>query len=495
MMARPVTIHFRFLETILILQNRMNTNAAFSDRLEMFAILLIGCLLVPGCGPAVRNSESDRDKVGAIVKAATAATSDTASLAAEDKPPAVSAADASKPAISIAEVLPTIAFSDADKFIGREVVLIGRVASTGKSGGGHVFLNFPKTLSGRALTGFIHKKVAEQFVSPPRDDFEGKLVRIRGDLYLYDNEPNIRVASPSRIVVLPDDTRLPEPASPPTAGRRQNPDIVTVASYNVMNLFDAYDDIYRSDEGTAQKPRRELDALAESIRPLNADVLALAEVENRGILELFNDVLLGDMGYRHVVHFEGNDRRGIDVALLSRLPVGPVTSFRHLRFPDEDGNLISFRRDLLKVRIEPEEGKPFDVFVVHFKSRGGTDDEGRTIRLGEAKMTRKIVEEALQESPDADFLVCGDFNAPLDGSTLPTIIGRGEGALTHFAGELSDEDRITYNLAPYESMIDFILASPAMARRYVANSYRIYPGNPAISGSDHNPVVAQFKIR
>jgi len=133
--------------------------------------------------------------------------------------------------------------------------------------------------------------------------------------------------------------------------------------------------------------------------------------------------------------------------------------------------------------------------VVHFKSRGGTDDQGRTIRLGEAKMTRKILEETLQESPDAEFIVCGDFNAPLDGATLPTVIGTGEAALTHFAGELSEEERITYNLPPYESMIDFILASPAMARRYVADSYRIYPGQPAISGSDHNPVLAKFRMR
>jgi endonuclease/exonuclease/phosphatase family metal-dependent hydrolase len=472
----------------------MNTNVARDRRLVTLALLLAGGLGMPGCSPVARNSDADSDKVGVLDEPA-AVSQDTPKVPAVSEPTRVSTDDAARPAISIKEILPTIAYRDAENFIGREVILMGRVERTGTSEGGHVFLNFPTTAGGGSLTGFIHKKVAEQFPRPPEQVFEGKLVRIRGDLYLYDNVPNIRIASPSRIVVLPDDTPLPEPASPPTAGRRQNPDIVTVACYNVMNLFDVYDDIYRSDDGTAQKPRAELDALAKTIRQLDADVLALAEVENRGILELFNDVLLADLGYQHVVHFEGNDRRGIDVALLSRLPVGPVTSFRHLRFPDEDGNLISFRRDLLKVRIEPDEGRPFDVFVVHFKSRGGTDDQGRTIRWGEAKMTRKILEKELQQSPDAEFIICGDFNAPLDGATLPTIIGTGEAALTHFAGELSEEERITYNLPPYESMIDFILASPAMARRYIADSYRVYPGKPDISGSDHNPVVARFRIR
>ena len=42
-------------------------------------------------------------------------------------------------------------------------------------------------------------------------------------------------------------------------------------------------------------------------------------------------------------------------------------------------------------------------------------------------------------------------------------------------------------------MIDFALASPAMAKRYVPKSYRIFvDGGPAGTGSDHNPVTARF---
>ena len=53
------------------------------------------------------------------------------------------------------------------------------------------------------------------------------------------------------------------------------------------------------------------------------------------------------------------------------------------------------------------------------------------------------------------------------------------GTLRRTAGELS--------------MIDFILASPAMAERYLPRSYRIPQGSSETLGSDHNPVIAKFK--
>ena len=107
-------------------------------------------------------------------------------------------------------------------------------------------------------------------------------------------------------------------------------------------MFDDKDDPYHSDEKTATKLREDLELLAESIHQIDADVLVLQEVENRGYLELFNRALLADLGYQHVVLTEGNDRRGIDVAILSRVPVGPVTSYRHLQFPDTKGKECLF---------------------------------------------------------------------------------------------------------------------------------------------------------
>jgi exonuclease III len=44
-------------------------------------------------------------------------------------------------------------------------------------------------------------------------------------------------------------------------------------------------------------------------------------------------------------------------------------------------------------------------------------------------------------------------------------------------------------------MIDFILCSPAMGGGYVKDSARILHGSVETIGSDHNPVVASFRLR
>ena len=103
--------------------------------------------------------------------------------------------------------------------------------------------------------------------------------------------------------------------------------IFTIATYNVKNLFDDHDDPYFRDEQTipVPKPMEEVRALAAVIINMNADVIALQEVESRGVLRKFKWGFLKDLNYDDPVLFEGDDMRGIDVALLSRLPVGPVT--------------------------------------------------------------------------------------------------------------------------------------------------------------------------
>jgi endonuclease/exonuclease/phosphatase family metal-dependent hydrolase len=265
-----------------------------------------------------------------------------------------------------------------------------------------------------------------------------------------------------------------------------------VATLNVRNLFDAFDDPYTHDESTPEKPRRELEALAQTIRQLDADVLALQEVENRGVLERFLEVFLTNLGYRHVVLLEGNDMRGIDVAVVSRAPLGEVRSYAAVRFANGEQGTDRFQRDLLCVAVHPPQGDPFEVWVVHLKSKGGEGDT-EPIRLAEAREIRRLVDQRLQSDPQAQFLICGDFNDEWSSRSLQTIVGEtGPGQLVSFFESIPADDRITFNQEPYRSMIDFLLYSPAMARRHVQGSYQIMLGELAASGTDHNPVSCRI---
>jgi endonuclease/exonuclease/phosphatase family metal-dependent hydrolase len=208
------------------------------------------------------------------------------------------------------------------------------------------------------------------------------------------------------------------------------------------------------------------------------------------------DVFLADLGYEHLVLVEGNDQRGIDVALLSRLPVGRVVSHAELRFePDvrQDG-AKNFQRDLLCVELRPPGKESFQVWVVHLKSKGG-EDTSELIRLSEARQIRQLVDQTLATEPAARFVICGDFNDQIDSKSLRTILGEGAQSLRTFFETVPPEDRITFNQEPYRNMIDFILGSPAMAERFVKDSYEIVHGSVESTGSDHNPVSCRFRLR
>ena len=390
---------------------------------------------------------------------------------------------------TVRELYPLIGWADAIKHIGQNRTVQGEIVG-GKDIGSRTFLNFHEDYR-EHFTVVINAASYDNFPESPEQMYDGKLVQVYGQVILYKEKPEIIVASPDQIKIIDELEEITSPKevtiTQPTSGG------VKIATYNVLNLFDADDDPYTCDETTRVKPRDELDKLAAAIHKVDADILALQEVENRGVLEQFVHLLLPDMGYKHVVLLEGNYYRGVDVAVLSRLPIGPVTSYRHLLFADGNGEEMNFRRDLLRVRIEPTDGKPFDVFAVHLKSKSGGEEGTLPIRQGEANEIRRLLDEVLAADPQARFVVCGDFNDTIDSQPLKTIIGQGETALKCFADELPEKKQITYNKAPHESMIDFILCSPEMAKYYVKKSYRITPGTVESSGSDHNAVRARFK--
>jgi len=393
-----------------------------------------------------------------------------------------------KPIIAPDEGLPLIDWTDAEKYIGQRVIVQGKIEATGR-GKTITFLNFDNA---RSFTAIVRKNNFDKFPKAPDVMYGNRIVQIRGTISTYRDKPQIEVSSPDQVTIVEKAAETTSPKQAATKATRKFTGKLRVATYNVLNLFDDKDCPYHNDEGTSPKPRHELERLAATIKQLDADVLALQEVENRFYLERFNTAMLADMGYEHVVCFEGNDGRGIDVAVLSRLPVGPVTSYRHLRWKDKRGLDTGFRRDLLRVRIEPPNAKPFDVFTVHLKSKGGGDGT-EAVRMGEVTAIRSVVDPMLAEDPQALFVVCGDFNDTWDSNPIKLMRGTGNTAMEAFQDE-DPEGCVTYNRGQFRSVIDYIFCSPAMAKRYVTQSMQVLDGSVESSGSDHNPVAMDFNL-
>ncbi|MBB4063627.1 endonuclease/exonuclease/phosphatase family protein [Gellertiella hungarica] len=173
-----------------------------------------------------------------------------------------------------------------------------------------------------------------------------------------------------------------------------------------------------------------------------SDMICLQEVESLDALTAFEANYLFRMvgnGYQHKYLIEGNDSRGIDVAVMMRdrtadgeaIEFVTIRSHAHLTY--EEANLFSsdlaplekpenriFRRDCLEIDIKVG-GRPLTVYVVHFKSKGGTrglppgaagSDPTLPVRRAEAAAVRGIIEKRF--GPDgvkrANFAICGDMN-------------------------------------------------------------------------------------
>lgn len=393
------------------------------------------------------------------------------------------------PAINPDEGRPHVGWKDAGLVVGRVAFVSGTVASVRKAGR-LTFLDFDDA-SREGFVGVIFQDALGKFPESPETLYKGKNVQLRGIVTTYQGQPQIQLSDPSQVKVL---SELPaaqyQPPRAVTTGAE-----LTIGTYNVLNLFDEIDDPYYLDENTLTKPREQLERLAKTVHSVNADVLALEEVENRSYLERFVEVFLADMGYQHVVLFEGNDSRGIDVAVLSRVPVGVTRSNRHRTFPGPDGKPMVFERDLLQVELLPDGAPPFEMWVVHLKSNYEGREYAEPIRKAEAAEVRRQLDARLAKDAKARIVLCGDFNDTPDSATLATIIGSGPTAMRSFYGDLSADNRVTYNQPPHLTMIDFLLATPAMAESFVPGSYRVLPGTIESSGSDHNPVFAKVKAR
>ncbi|MEM6755873.1 MAG: endonuclease/exonuclease/phosphatase family protein [Planctomycetota bacterium] len=275
---------------------------------------------------------------------------------------------------------------------------------------------------------------------------------------------------------------------------------VTLATYNVENFFDRFDNPFTRDEQTEIKKVDDIRRLAVTVRAVDADVIGFQELENEHVLAAFNEQHLRGMGYEHVVCLPSNDGRGITLGVLSRLPVVSATTHRWEKIPHRGASENHrFARDLLRVTIALPGERTLEFFNVHFKSKGSRDGDPQSTgwRSAEAQRSREIVNRLLADDPDALVAFVGDYNSrPTDPATSRFLDPDGPGtALIDVMADVPEEQRYTYVYGNFPAaVIDFIAVSPALRAHLVPGSAKVMPKTAATRGSDHLPVVAAFDI-
>ncbi|MFN8239415.1 MAG: endonuclease/exonuclease/phosphatase family protein [Bacteroidales bacterium] len=248
--------------------------------------------------------------------------------------------------------------------------------------------------------------------------------------------------------------------------------------------------------------------LARVIAETDADIICLIEVENRTVLQKFHDDILykhylkpfGKRKYEHIMLIDANDPRGIDVSLMSRLPIISMKSYL-----DDTTSYLgkitkTFSRDCLHVTLDIGADRPLNLFINHLKSQGysGEGDPGGNIRReGQAKRVAEII-NTLDLQNDL-VIVAGDLNCDPSNNSLAPLLNRSD--LFNLNMKLPPDERGTYLTG--KKQLDYLIVTKPLEKRMtqlkvIKRGIFKYPDHyPTVTdkvsqASDHAAVVAEF---
>lgn len=180
------------------------------------------------------------------------------------------------------------------------------------------------------------------------------------------------------------------------------PKTFRVASYNVENLFDLTKD---GTEYTAYIPNTgygwdkdivtvKIANIAEVIKDLRADVVALQEVESENVLILLQSRLRElSVDYPYIA-ISGPTDSAVRCAVLSMFPIVGKAEIE---------TESKFTRNILKVILDIE-GRSLVVYINHWRSKRGPE----SLRVACARPLKDDIDRL---PDDGDFILIGDFNS------------------------------------------------------------------------------------
>ncbi len=315
--------------------------------------------------------------------------------------------------------------------------------------------------------------------------------------------------------------------------------LYAIGFYNQENLFDTIHDEGKNDyeylptgsgKWNTMKYTNKLKNMAFALADIGTDRLpdvgcafiGLSEVENDRVLDdLIAQEPLAARGMKYI-HFEGPDRRGVDVAAL----YNPLLFAPYKAFPKdyvyENGDTTHFTRHFLVVQGTLADEK-LTVVVCHWPSRFA---DGKFRDWG-GKQVRQLTDSIHAADPEVKIIVMGDMNDDPDNTSMAKYLGarrtmkevvdgdfynpwwnilrrKGQGTLA-YQGSWNHFDQIVFsrNLLDINGTKDYrsltFYSNHIFRRDYLLQQEGKYKGQPlrtAAGGvwlngySDHLPVVA-----
>ncbi len=323
-----------------------------------------------------------------------------------------------------------------------------------------------------------------------------------------------------------------------------------IATYNIENL---------DEKSSAYTPSLavRIPVLRGMLNRINADILCLQEVNGQELSshtatnpqrELSAlETLIVDTQYAHyhVVHTVTSDGEAYDkrnLVILSKWPINKVQQSKHdllgkpqyrkvTADPGEQAKDISWERPILHVEIDIPNIGLVHVINLHLKSRLASNVNGQKSnyytwksaagwaegyflssikRVGQALETRMLIDKIFEQEPQANIVVCGDFNAAPGEVPVEAITGRVENTgnpdlrgqvLLPCSSAIAESIRYSHIHHGQGNLLDHMLVSQSMYYRFkqatifnenLHDESLPFAHDIKYPESDHAPFVATF---
>ena len=282
-------------------------------------------------------------------------------------------------------------------------------------------------------------------------------------------------------------------------------DTVRVATFNAEHFVDLHDDPYigaeRESAPDAPALRQRHRLFADALRRMDDDVVALQEVEGEGEIRALLDSLAPELGYRFVASADDADWY-MNVVVISRLPLGPLTSFADAATPvpgftadggaPEATDLANHR--LLAVDVYARPGYAFTLVAAHLKA--GRGERNEAWRTGQAALLHAWLGQRFgSRAPQANVLLAGDLNAvPGSPSFAALVNASGAYGPVRFSDPLPAAGAYTHPADDPQRRLDHVLVSAGAAPETVGARVAVPVPEPRRL-SDHLPIVLTLVAR
>lgn len=218
--------------------------------------------------------------------------------------------------------------------------------------------------------------------------------------------------------------------------KAQNHEELQIAFWNFENFFDPFVDstkVYNdftengSQHWTKSRFYKKRNNIYKTILALSENepiaVIGIAEVENQYVLNMvFNQTPLKKHNYR-IIHYEGDDRRGIDVAMAYCIDKMQLIYSEAIKINNPKNERFK-SRDILYAKFSDRRGDTLHVFVNHWPSRYGGEMETIELRgLAANTLKNKVDSLCFDKSNIPKIVIMGDFNDTPDDPSIREVLG------------------------------------------------------------------------